>query len=265
MLGAMRRGRRNAGLAIVSVAVLALSACSGSATPAPAATTAPGTTAAPGATSAAATADTSALTGDLTWWGWTPTADLANTMIAAFNQVYPNVKVTFVSKPIDNYNSLIGPAITSSKGPDVFGIAPGSLNGGVSLFGPGAIDLTPAVTAALGPDWKSKVAPAGVDPLTLNGKLAGLQVGAVYSGWMWVNQDIFDKYGLKAPTTMAEWQSVCATLKANNVGCFVQGAGQWAFPTWTPTRPSSRTSRPTSTPRRRRARSSGPNLLSSRR
>jgi ABC-type glycerol-3-phosphate transport system substrate-binding protein len=150
-------------------------------------------------------------------------------MIAAFNKVYPNIKVTFVSKPIDSYDSVLGPAITSSKGPDVFNVAPGSLNGGVSQFGPGAIDMTPAIEAALGSDWKSKVAPAGVDPMTVDGKLVGLQVGAVYSGSLWINQDIFDKYSLTAPTTLAEWKSVCATLKTNGVGCFVQGAAQWAF------------------------------------
>jgi len=180
-------------------------------------------------TAQSATTDPTALTGDLTWWGWTPTSDLANTMIAEFNKVYPNVKVTFVSQPIDSYDSVLGPAITSSKGPDVFNVAPGSLNGGVSQFAPGAIDMTPAITAALGSDWKSKVAPAGVDAMTVDGKLVGLQMGAVYSGWMWINQDIFDKYGLKAPTTLAEWKSVCSTLEANGVGCFVQGAGQWAF------------------------------------
>lgn len=212
-----RSGRRRAVIGLVSVAMLTLSACSSSAA-----------TTAPAATGGAGTAPTS-LTGDLTWWGWTPTSDLANTMIAAFNKVYPNVKVTFVSKPIDSYDSVLGPAITSSKGPDVFGVAPGSLNGGVSTFAGGAIDMTPAIAAALGSDWKTKVAPAGVDPMTVNGKLVGLQVGAVYSGWMWINQDIFDKYNLKAPTTMAEWKSVCSTLKTNGVGCFVQGAGQWAF------------------------------------
>jgi len=180
-------------------------------------------------TAQSATTDPTALTGDLTWWGWTPTSDLANTMIGEFNKVYPNVKVTFVSQPIDSYDSVLGPAITSSKGPDVFNVAPGSLNGGVSQFAPGAIDMTPAITAALGSDWKSKVAPAGVDAMTVDGKLVGLQMGAVYSGWMWINQDIFDKYGLKAPTTLAEWKSVCSTLEANGVGCFVQGAGQWAF------------------------------------
>jgi raffinose/stachyose/melibiose transport system substrate-binding protein len=209
-------GHTKAFLSLATAAVLAFSACSSST-----ATTAP--------TTGGGTGPNTALSGDLTWWGWTPTADLATTMITAFNKVYPNIKVTFVSKPIDSYDSVLGPAITSSKGPDVFGVAPGSLNGGVSQFAGGAIDMTPAIAAALGSDWKTKVAPAGVDPMTVNGKLVGLQVGAVYSGWMWINQDLFDKYSLKAPTTLAEWKQVCATFKQNNTGCFVQGAAQWAF------------------------------------
>lgn len=213
MQGAKRRGsRRRVGLRFAAALMVVLS------------TTA---SVAPAVTSAQT--DPTDLTGDLLWWGWTPTADLANTMIAGFNEVYPNVKVTFVSQPIDSYDSVLGPALTSSKGPDVFNVAPGSLNGGVSQFAPGAIDMTPAIEAALGPDWKSMVAPAGVDPMTVDGKLVGLQTGAVYSGWMWINQDIFDEYGLTAPTTMDEWKSVCSTLEENGVGCFVQGAGQWAF------------------------------------
>jgi raffinose/stachyose/melibiose transport system substrate-binding protein len=207
-----RRGRRRVGLRFATALMVVLSS---TALVGPAVTT--------------AQTDPAALTGDLTWWGWTPTADLANTMIEGFNKVYPNVKVTFVSQDIAAYDSVLGPALTSSKGPDVFDVAPGSLNGGVSVFAPGAIDMTPAITAALGPDWKDKVAPAGVDSMTIDGKLVGLQTGAVYSGWLWINQDIFDQYGLTAPTNMEEWKSVCATLEANGVGCFVQGAGQWAF------------------------------------
>jgi len=213
MQGAKGRGsRRRVGLRFAAALMVVLSA---TASVAPAVTS--------------AQTDPADLTGDLLWWGWTPTADLANTMIAGFNEVYPNVKVTFVSQPIDSYDSVLGPALTSSKGPDVFNVAPGSLNGGVSQFAPGAIDMTPAIEAALGPDWKSMVAPAGVEPMTVDGKLVGLQAGAVYSGWMWINQDIFDEYGLTAPTTMDEWKSVCSTLEENGVGCFVQGAGQWAF------------------------------------
>ncbi len=51
----------------------------------------------------------------------------------------------------------------------------------------------------------------------------------MYSGSLWINKDIFDKYGLKAPKTLAEWKNVSAKLAAAGQGGFVQGAGQWAF------------------------------------
>ena len=170
-----------------------------------------------------------ATSGDITWWGWTPDATNAEKLIAAFNEEYPDIEVTFVSKPIDSYDSVLGPAITSSDGPDVFGLAPGSANGGVEIFEAAAIDLRPAVEEALGADWADKLAPAGVEGLSVGDKLVALSAGAVYSGSIWLNQDIFDELGLEPPTDMDSWLSVCDELESNGVGCFVQGAGQWAF------------------------------------
>ena len=207
----MLRGRRLGAVAVVAgLALVALTACSG------------------GSSAASGTAG-SATSGNITWWGWTPDKANADKLIAAFNKEYPSIKVEFVSKPIDSYDSVLSPAITSSQGPDVFNVAPGSANGGVQTFQAGAVDLTSAVEGALGADWKTKLAPAGVDGLSVDKKLVGLSAGAVYSGGLWINQDIFDKYKLTPPTTLAEWKDVCATLKADGQGCFVQGAGQWAF------------------------------------
>jgi ABC-type glycerol-3-phosphate transport system substrate-binding protein len=202
--------RRRVGAVLVAGAVaLTLAACSGG--------------------GSAPAASGSATEGDITWWGWTPDKVNADKLIAAFNEVYPDIKVEFVSKPIDTYDSVLGPAITSSEGPDVFNVAPGSANGGVDTFQAGAIDLAPAVEEALGPDWQTKLATSGVDGLSVGDKVVGLSAGAVYSGSVWINQDIFDQYGLKAPTNLDEWKSVCDTLSAAGQGCFVQGAGQWAF------------------------------------
>ncbi len=198
---------QKAGAAAMGVALLSLAACSGGS----------------GGQSG------SAKSGNITWWGWTPDAVNATSLIAAFNKEYPDIHVTFVSKPIDTYDSVLGPAITSSEGPDVFNVAPGSANGGVDTFHAGAIDLGPAVQTALGSDWRDKLATAGVKGLVVGDKVVGLSAGAVYSGSIWINKDIFDKYGLKAPTTLAEWKDVSAKLAAAGQGGFVQGAGQWAF------------------------------------
>jgi raffinose/stachyose/melibiose transport system substrate-binding protein len=171
----------------------------------------------------------SADSGAITWWGWTPDEPVAKTYIQEFNKVYPNIKVTYKKLTIDGYNAALRPAVASSVGPDVFDVAPGAANGPVGIYHVNAVDLTPAVEKALGADWKSKLAPIGVDSLTVNGKLAALSVGSVFSGTIWVNKDLFDKFKLTPPKTYDQWKQVCATLKANNVGCFVQGAGQPAF------------------------------------
>jgi raffinose/stachyose/melibiose transport system substrate-binding protein len=171
----------------------------------------------------------STTSGSITWWGWTPDEGPAKEYIAAFNKEYPDIKVTFKRLTIDGYNAAVRPALASSVGPDVYAVAPGSGNGPVQDYGTFAVDLTPAVEKKLGPDWRTKLAPIGVDGLTVKGSLAALSVGSVYSGPIWINKDLFDKYGLKPPTTYDEWKQVCATFKSHGVGCFVQGAAQVAF------------------------------------
>jgi len=170
----------------------------------------------------------SATSGTVNWWGWTPTdTATANGYIAAFNKEFPDIKVNFKLVSIPDWQAALAPALRSDSGPDVFDIQPGAY---VKRYGSFAEDLTPVVTKALGDDWQSKVAPAGVTGLTdKNGKLTALSVGAVYSGTLWINQGLFDKYGLKPPTTLDEWDKVCQEFKKNDQGCFVQGAAGAGF------------------------------------
>jgi raffinose/stachyose/melibiose transport system substrate-binding protein len=151
----------------------------------------------------------------------------ANGYIAAFNKEYPDIKVNFKLVSIPDWQAALAPALRSESGPDVFDMQPGAY---VKRYGSFAEDLTPVVAKALGDDWQSKVAPAGVTGLTNSeGKLTALSVGAVYSGTLWINQGLFDKYGLKPPTTLDEWDKVCQEFKANKQGCFVQGAAGAGF------------------------------------
>ena len=171
----------------------------------------------------------SATSANITWWGWTPTTQVAQQYIKAFNVKYPNIHVTYKMLTIAGYNAALRPALASTVGPDVFDVAPGAANGSVETYSPDALNLEPAVEKALGSDWASKLSPIGVSSMESGGKLVGVSVGAVYSGTVWINQDLFSKYGLTAPTTLAQWVSDCATFKAHGVGCFVQGVGQTAF------------------------------------
>ncbi len=170
----------------------------------------------------------SATSGTVNWWGWTPTdTATADGYIEAFNQEFPDIKVNFKLVSIPDWQAALTPALRSNSGPDVFDMQPGAY---VKKYGSFAEDLTPAMTKVLGEDWQSKVAPAGVSGLTnAEGKLTAASVGAVYSGTLWINQGLFDKYDLKPPTTLDEWDKVCQELKAQKQGCFVQGAAGAGF------------------------------------
>jgi len=169
----------------------------------------------------------SATSGTVSWWGWTPTdVDTAQGYIAAFNKEFPDIKVNFKLVAISDWQAALPPALRSDAGPDVFDMQPGAYVKNYKSF---AEDLTPVMAKALGDDWQSKVAPAGVSGLSADGKLVAASVGAVYSGTVWYNPALFDKYGLQPPKTLDEWDKVCQTFKSHAQGCFVQGAAGEGF------------------------------------
>lgn len=171
----------------------------------------------------------SASQGNVTWWSWTPDNDLAAREIAGFNKDYPNIKVTYKKVPIDNYAAVLRPALASNNGPDVFTVnASGSFSG--ETFAPYAYDLTPDITKLLGADWKSKIAPIGVKAFTVKGRLVAAEWAKVGAGNMWINKETFDKYKVKVPTNLTEWQQACDTFRSHGLGCFREGlAGTSGF------------------------------------
>jgi len=204
--------RTAAALAIASVTAAGMAACSTSGTPA----------AGGGGSGGSATS------GTVNWWGWSPSAQDAKTYITAFNKVYPNIKVNYKLLPVVGVQAALRPALASGAvGPDVFGVTPGPE---LTEFGGFASDLQPAVTKALGPDWKSKLAAGGISTLTTkDGKFAAISFGSIFAGTLWINDDLFRKYNVTPPTTLDQWVHDCAVFKAHNVGCFVQGVASLGF------------------------------------
>ena len=77
----------------------------------------------------------------------------------------------------------------------------------------------------LGADWKTKVAPTGVKAFTIKGRLVAAEWAKVGAGNMWINKETFDKYKVKVPTNLAEWQQACDTFRSHDLGCFREGMG----------------------------------------
>jgi raffinose/stachyose/melibiose transport system substrate-binding protein len=156
----------------------------------------------------------------LNWDGWAPDVNQVKNYVAAFNKVYPNIKVNFKLVQYADYGAALRPALVSGSGPDIFDLQPGVLTQQYAQFG---VDLAPIAEKVL-PGWKSKVAPVGIAGLEYKGHQASLSVGSGAAGIMWYNDDLFKKYGVKPPTTLAQWVNVCSVFKSHDATCFVQGA-----------------------------------------
>ena len=150
----------------------------------------------------AASSGGSATSGTVNWWGWSPSAQGAQAAIAAFNKVYPNIKVNYKLLPVTGVAEAMRPALAAGAlGPDVFDVTPGPE---LTSWGEFALDLTPTAEKALGPDWKSKLAAGGIDTLTTSsGKFAALSIGSIFAGTLWINENLFQKYGVTPPTTLS--------------------------------------------------------------
>ncbi len=169
-----------------------------------------------------------ATSGTVNWWGWSPSAQAAKAAIAAFNKVYPNIKVNYKLLPVTGVAEAMRPGLAAGAlGPDVFDVTPGPE---LTSWGGSALDLTSTAEKALGPGWKSKLAAGGISTLTTStGKVAALSIGSIFAGTLWINENLFQKYGVTPPTTLSQWVSDCAVFKAHGVGCFVQGVASTGF------------------------------------
>jgi raffinose/stachyose/melibiose transport system substrate-binding protein len=171
----------------------------------------------------------SATKANLTWWGWTPDQAVAENAIKAFNKQYPNIHITFKKIQDADYAAALRPALASSTGPDVFNLLVGGTGATVKTYGVDAVDLTPAMKKLRGSDWKKGLFATGVTDFTVGGQLKAAPIGKVAAGMMWINLDLFNKFNLKPPTTLAQWQSVCKVFRANNLGCFREGVDPAGF------------------------------------
>jgi raffinose/stachyose/melibiose transport system substrate-binding protein len=211
MLGPGRTGRLRRVTALVAAgmtAATAVAACSSSAAP--------------------ASTGGSATSGTVNWWGWSPSAQAAQAAIAAFNKVYPHIKVNYKLLPVTGVAEAMRPGLAAGAlGPDVFDVTPGPE---LTSWGVFALDLKPTAERALGPGWRSKLAAGGINTLTTStGKFAALSIGSIFAGTLWIDENLFQKYGVAPPTTLSQWVSDCAVFKAHGVGCFVQGVASLGF------------------------------------
>lgn len=173
--------------------------------------------------------------GSINWWGWTPDTSVATKYIAAFNEEYPDIEVTYRNFENGDYKAALRAGLQSNSGPDVFDLGLGGDIGDFGTFGDFGLDLRPALEEQLGENWEDEFTFSNDGLTREDGSVAGVSMGGVAAGMIWINQTMFDELGAKVPTTYDEWVAACDIFRAADKDCLAMGVipgRSFAMETW---------------------------------
>ena len=165
--------------------------------------------------SVAETTDKLTLSGDpitLTLWDIAtedPQRSIADAAVQRFMAAYPNVTVEVTHTMNDSYKEKLIIAMSSGQCPDIYiHWGGGPMNEYIkSGF---AADITDLYTKYNTVNFL----PAAVEQCKYKGKMYAIPYGGIGGCGIFYNKTIFEKLGLKVPTTIAELEAVCDKLVA---------------------------------------------------
>jgi alpha-glucoside transport system substrate-binding protein len=144
-------------------------------------------------------------------------------VIAAFNKVYPKVKINY--NPVgNNVPTVLATAIAGGHPPDMADIAqPGLVK---QLADQGHLKpityATSVISQNFAPSWKQLG--------TFDGKLYALVFKAANKSLLWYNVPAFKTAGVAAPKTWAQLTSAAKTLKSSGTPAYsIGGADGWTL------------------------------------
>ncbi len=201
---------------LLLIAALLLAACTGVAPAAPAAE-APAAEAPAAGDDAAAPAEGEAV--ELTMGSWR-TDDVAQmeTILAAFNEAYPNITIKFDPTNPPDYNATLRTQLEGGTGPDLMYLR--SFATSRQLFDEGFLEPLAGLPGLDENFTKEAQGPWATD----DGAPYGLPMIAVSHG-IYYNQDIFTELGIAVPQTWEELLAAAQTIQDAGYTPFANGAG----------------------------------------
>lgn len=147
------------------------------------------------------------------WGGNDPNATAMQQILDKFCAENPNIKVSNQSVFGDDFLPYLKTAFVSGNDPDVFGLWPGSdIDSMISAYK--VADITGLLDAD--PTFKDSFGTKMWQYVTYNNKIYGLPVEIIFEG-LYVNKDLFDKYGVGIPKTFAELTQAVKVFNSNGI------------------------------------------------
>ncbi|MDR2740582.1 MAG: extracellular solute-binding protein [Treponema sp.] len=133
--------------------------------------------------------------------------------VKRFEAANPEYKVNVIITANDSYKQKIAVAAASGQVPDVFM----SWTGGITneyVKADLLADLTPYFDKN---NVKAKFLDGAIEQAKVNGRIYAVPVENTAIAGVWYNKDLFAKYNLTVPKTIAELEAVCDKLKQNGI------------------------------------------------
>jgi multiple sugar transport system substrate-binding protein len=174
----------------------------------------------------------------ISFMGWGSDEEIATfkTMIAQYEQKYPDVHVDYITVPAGDFSTKLQTMIASKKTPDVFYLAPEN----VMPFAKAGVIADLSDYVAKNDLFKAdNVWSKGIDMYRYDGKTPG--TGSIYglpkdiSGFaLAYNKDLFKAAGITAPTddhpwTWAEYEDAAKKLTSGSGADKVYGSGSYSL------------------------------------
>jgi len=150
--------------------------------------------------------------------------EIIQASVDRFMADHPEYEVTVVPKQNDSFKSDLSLAINANTMPDVFITWGGQLM--YDYADEGLIyDLTDLMKAD---GYADKFVDAGIAQCTYKDRIWAVPVENISVAGIFYNTDVFKKYNLEEPKTIAELEKVCDTLVSNGVAPFaLANSTQW--------------------------------------
>ncbi|WP_248927730.1 extracellular solute-binding protein [Paenibacillus hamazuiensis] len=151
------------------------------------------------------------------WHNWTGTDAKATAMrkiLDDFQAAHPDIKLEIEGLPTDGLKTRLKTVAAANEMPDLFVMWPDAMT---KEFVKG--DLLQPIDDFLNskPEWKNNFIPNALDGYTVDGKIYSVPMNLAPSSFIYYNQAIFDKYGVKVPKTWDELKAAIDTFNKNGV------------------------------------------------
>lgn len=151
-------------------------------------------------------------------------ADTITNAVDRFMKENPEYDVDVVQMSNDSYKQKLSMAMSSNQTPDIY-VQWGGANLANYAEAGHAADITDLMEKD---NYKDKFIDAGISQCTYNDKIYAVPIENVSVAGFFYNKEVFAKYGIEEPKTIADLEAICEKLKTEGVAPFtLANATKW--------------------------------------